>query len=146
MTDSPQPDVTDLHAEAQRSADVTREIRPADEALRTIEWRVPEEPRPSFLRRLITWPGRWVRRQAIRAVGANLSAQQVAIIVEIDRLAGEVHALAQRQSKHSADVLRLLDAWLGEHHERLQALAARIERQERNTDRVSGSLDEEVAM
>ncbi|MBN1475409.1 class I SAM-dependent methyltransferase, partial [Candidatus Sumerlaeota bacterium] len=78
--------------------------------------------------------------------GANLSAQQVAIIVEIDRLAGEVHALAQRQSKHSADVLRLLDAWLGEHHERLQTLVARIERQERNTDRVSGSLDEEVAM
>lgn len=150
MSDSPQPDVTGLHGEAQRSADVTREVKPADEALRAIEWYAPEEPPPSFLRRLFTWPGRWVRRQAIRAVGADLFAKQqrqhATIIAEIDRLAGEIHALAQRQSKHSADVLQLLDAWLGEHHERLLAQAARLEGLERNTDRVSGNLDEEVAM
>lgn len=133
MSDAPSPPPERLHAEALASADLTQpwsETRPhpgggertereVDEALRAIHWKPPEEPHHSPLRRLLTWPGRWVRRQAIRAIGANLWERQQE---QLNSLLAKLDHLSARQTAHNVSVIGLLDTGLGSHRELLDRL------------------------
>jgi SAM-dependent methyltransferase len=77
-----------------------------DEALRRIVWRAPEEPARSGLRRLLTWPGRWVRRQAMRAIGSDFFERQQA---QLEAIVARFEQIAEKQRGDHARTLNLVD-------------------------------------
>lgn len=87
----------------------------ADWTLRAIGWVAPSEPPRGFARRLIGAPGRWVRRQAIRAIGADFFERQQrqleALVAKIDA----VSVRCERQRAHAEDAARrAAEEWAAE--------------------------------
>ncbi len=128
-----------------------------DDALRHFTWDPPREPEKSFLRSLITWPGEWVRRQAIRAVGADLFARQQH---QINLLVAKIDHLTRKATDHNEAVMRLFDntvhnfhqtdkafaGWIEETGPRLDDITRKLDRVLRVADRITGFHDEETQM
>jgi SAM-dependent methyltransferase len=91
------------------------------EPLRQIVWRAPEEPARSGLRRLLTWPGRWVRRQAMRAIGSDFFARQQA---QLDAIVARFEQIADKQRADHKRLLGLVGESLREIRTGLEQLTA----------------------
>jgi len=108
VTQSDTPSLEDLHAQAHASAHVS-------------SWGPgsPSAGEVSLPRRV----ARWFHRALLRATGVR---------EQLNALQSRLDHLAAQQSRHSGDVLRLMDAWLGEHHTRMAALQAAVDQLTRN--------------
>lgn len=141
-----QPTHDQIHDDVVSTADLRSVNRDCQSLRDEPAWKAPEEPQHGFLRRVVTWPGRWVRRQALRAVGADLFEKLQHERETLIHLIHLIDQLASAQTANNVATVKFLDDWMQRHAELLaQSNRAREELKsaiDQRIEQIQKTLDE----